>query len=46
METKIKISIQFMCLIIVCFLLGCGVKGDPHEPLIGKTFYKNEEIIY
>ena len=34
MEKKIKISIQFICLITVSFLLGCGVKGDPQEPLI------------
>lgn len=32
MEKKIKISIQFICLIITSFLLSCGVKGDPEEP--------------
>ena len=40
MEKKIKISIQFICLITVSFLLGCGVKGDPQEPLIGSTHSK------
>ena len=40
MEKKIKISFQFMCLIIVSFLLGCGVKGDPQEPSIGTTLSK------
>ena len=42
MEKKIKISIQFMCLIIVSFLLGCGVKGDPQEPLIESTNSKKQ----
>ena len=46
MEKKIKISIQFICLITVSFLLGCGVKGDPQEPLIGSHLIVNtKEII-
>ena len=45
MEKKIKISIQFICLITVSFLLGCGVKGDPEEPLIGSSHSKKKEII-
>ena len=42
MEKKIKINIQLMCLITVSFLLGCGVKGDPQEPLIGTNLSKNK----
>ena len=42
MEKKIKISNQIMCLITVCFLLGCGVKGDPQEPFIGSTHSKKQ----
>ena len=45
MEKKIKISIQFICLITFSFLLGCGVKGDPQEPLIGSSHTKKKEII-
>ena len=45
MEKKIKISFKFMCLITVSFLLGCGVKGDPQEPLIGSSDSKKKEII-
>ena len=45
MEKKIKISIQFICLITFSFLLGCGVKGDPQEPLIGSSHSKKKEII-
>ncbi len=40
MEKKIKINIQLMCLITASFLLGCGVKGDPQEPLIGTHLSK------
>jgi hypothetical protein len=40
MEKKVKISIQFVCLIITAFLLSCGVKGDPEEPKIETNFYE------
>ena len=42
MEKKIKISFQIVCLITVSFLLGCGVKGDPQEPLIKSADTKNQ----
>ena len=45
MEKKIKISIQFICLITVSFLLGCGVKGDPQEPLIGTSHSKIKKLL-
>ena len=40
MEKKIKKSFHFICLITVSFLLGCGVKGDPQEPLTGSIHSK------
>ena len=40
MEKKVKISIQFMCVIIAAFLLNCGVKGDPEEPKIETNLYE------
>ena len=40
MEEKVKIGIQFVCLIIAVFLLSCGVKGDPEELQIGTNFYE------
>ena len=40
MEKKVKISFQFVCLIIVVFLLSCGVKGDPEEPKIETNIYE------
>ena len=40
MEEKVKISIQFVCLIIAVFLLSCGVKGDPEEPKIETNLYE------
>ena len=43
MEKIIKICIQFICLITVSFLLGCGVKGDPQEPLVGSTHSKHSK---
>ena len=45
MEKKIKISIQFICLITFSFLLGCGVKGDPQEPLIGSSHTKKKKLL-
>ena len=44
MEKKVKVSIQFMCLVIAVFLLSCGVKGDPEEPKIATNFLKNNDI--
>ena len=44
MEKKVKIGVQFICLIIAVFLLSCGVKGDPEEPKIETNFFKNKEI--
>ena len=44
MEEKVKIGIQFVCLIIAVFLLSCGVKGDPEEPKIETKIIKNKEI--
>ena len=44
MEKKVKISVQFVFLIITAFLLSCGVKGDPEEPKIETNFFKNKEI--
>ena len=44
MEKKVKISIQFICLVIAVFILSCGVKGDPEEPKIETNFLKNNEI--
>ena len=40
MEKKVKISNQFVYLIIAVFLLSCGVKGDPEEPKIETNFYE------
>ena len=40
MEKKVKISVQFVCLIIAFFLLSCGVKGDPEEPKIETILFK------
>ena len=40
MEKKVKIGVQFICLIIAVFLLSCGVKGDPEEPKIESNFSK------
>ena len=40
MEEKVKIGIQFVCLIMAVFLLSCGVKGDPEEPKIETILYK------
>ena len=40
MEKKVKIGGQFICLIILVFLLSCGVKGDPEEPKIETNFYE------
>ena len=40
MEKKVKISVQFVFLIITAFLLSCGVKGDPEEPKIETNFYE------
>ena len=40
MEKKVKISMQFVCLIIAVFLLSCGVKGDPEEPKIKINFHE------
>ena len=40
MEEKVKVGIQFVCLIIAIFLLSCGVKGDPVEPKIETNFYE------
>ncbi len=42
MEKKVKISIQFICLILVVFLLSCGVKGDPEKPKIETILNKNQ----
>ena len=42
MEKKIKISIKIICLITFSFLLGCGVKGDPQEPLIESNHSKKQ----
>ena len=44
MEKKVKVSIQYMCLVIAVFLLSCGVKGDPEEPKIETNFLKSNEI--
>ena len=41
METKVKINIQFTGLILVCFLLSCGVKGDPEELKIETEKFNN-----
>ena len=40
MEKKVKISAQFVFLIITVFLLSCGVKGDPEKPKIETNFYE------
>ena len=42
MEKKVKISIQFFCLVIVFITLSCGVKGDPEEAKIETNFYKKQ----
>ena len=42
MEKKVKISTQFLSLIIAIFLLSCGVKGDPEEPKIETNFFENK----
>ena len=44
MEKEVKISIQYISLIIAVFLLSCGVKGDPEEPKLENNFIKNKEI--
>ena len=41
MEKKVKISIQFICLILAGFLISCGVKGDPEKPEIESILSKN-----
>ena len=40
MEEKVKIGIQFVCLIMAVFLLSCGVKGNPEAPKIETNFYE------
>ena len=40
MEKKVKIGVQFICLIIAVFLLSCGVKGDPKEPQIETNLFE------
>ena len=44
MEKKVKISVQFVFLIITAFLLSCGVKGDPEEPKTETNFLKNKNL--
>ncbi len=41
MEKKVKISMQLIGLILISFLLSCGVKGDPQELKIKQKVYQN-----
>ena len=40
MEKKIKVINKLVYLIIISFLLSCGVKGDPEEPKFETIIYK------